>query len=166
MSNNYTQFAVLINLPSYEARVWALELFKQINDCIGNITDGVTKVPKIKDKAMSKIVHQLVLPHADRGTFEFESNDDDVQAGVIIFSDENTNLELVFDTIQAVLQHFRLNDIITMTWANTCSRNVCGEMGGGYAVISRQKIEVGDVHLLASNIKDKWLEQRKKGKRK
>ncbi len=55
---------------------------------------------------------------------------------ITAYGDDGGSLDAVANFLQKFLKKFRADEIVTITWADTCSKPRIGEFGGGAVVIT------------------------------
>jgi hypothetical protein len=156
VSNNYTKFSMIFELPSREKRDWTIDFFKKVNKAVRDSEESEeveksakTKKLTVKPSKIENVIHRLSTAFAGHSTFEFQESHEDGE--IWIYSEECTNLGLVINSIQAVMRHFKLDTIVKFTWAYTCSRPIIDQFGGGFACISRHAKVMRDTYFLVDS---------------
>jgi hypothetical protein len=81
--------------------------------------------------------------------------DDDTEWGnyLWLYSDDSGSVENVLALVQAFLERFRPGQTWSITWAQTCSKPLVGEFGGGWAVVTAERVESGSAWSMAEECK-------------
>lgn len=133
MANNYLQFSTLIKISDITAK-WAKKF-------VGSSEH--LEMLRIQEPDLYDEDDELYLP------FEFDC----VDGGILIYDEESGDAEFAAITIQRILQKeyqffeenvvedpTYANNIVTLSWAATCSRPRPDEFFGGIILISRKEI--------------------------
>lgn len=139
MADYYTQFSIGIRLDTPAEIAWWQKV-KDIQSDDWNNYDGA-------NEGSDAWMAQRKIPIPDGGgeripgcTIELENTDQlSSTTGtpqVWLYTEEGGDLDLVCLMIQIFLKEFKLGDVITLAWAETCSRPRYDAFGGGAVVIT------------------------------
>lgn len=70
----------------------------------------------------------------------------EIQTNVLWLHDACGTFDLNFLTlvVQAFIQKWRPDYIFSVTWATTCTKPLVGEFGGGWVIVTKDKIQTGN----------------------
>ncbi len=127
MSNYFTNFSLLMELPDAAALTYADAIARQAF----SIQQG--------DAAPADFPSEL-LPHTGDWCFEAQSDVLNQRARLWLHSD-NGGIDAVCAFIQHLLQKFALPEVVTFEWSHDCSKPRVDAYGGGAAIITAQAIK-------------------------
>lgn len=130
MADNYLQFSEGIDGLTPAECEW-------IETVLRMDTDDEELLTKLKDElALEGDVDLCCWPG-----FEWKIEPDkDGNHTVWLYGDDYGNLDHVSWFISAFIHKFRPDMIFTLTWAETCSKPLLGEFGGGFLVVGKDDI--------------------------
>lgn len=144
MSDNFVQFCEGIDMSSDEEREWAadhLGIFERVED--DETIDDVEDHPEYAEYSRILDLYQIE-DTGDKSSFEFDWH---VENGVFYLSiDDCGSVDKVTIFMQQYLLKFQPESCLSITWAETCSRSLPGEFGGGGAFITSEEIKWMGAH--------------------
>ena len=127
MADYFTNFSLIVSLPSVEAQTYALELAEQAS----RIQQGDEESEKFPDDLKSVVEDWC-----------FETNEDTAENKPALWlHSSNGGIDAVCSFIQHLLQQFDPQGRVTFEWANDCSKPRTDAYGGGAAIITATKIK-------------------------
>jgi len=129
MSNNYTQFSFAFKVKGLKAKAW-----------IEKTIDKLVKASN--DEKADEEILELFPDWEDYLDVGFRTEMEPAagkknQWELIIFSDENGNVDHAANFTQAILQRFNPKGKVGFQWADTCDKMRLGyQFGGGAAVVT------------------------------
>jgi phosphoribosyl-AMP cyclohydrolase len=157
MSNYYTQFSEALVLKGAKQVKWVrtqlnsdmLERLRMHASQHPIPTDKIT-IPKwAKDIALAEHILNGQDAYFD---WEIEKSDSPGKFNLVLYSEENCDLDAVAVFVQAFLKNFAPDHCFTLSWAATTDKLAVGEFGGGGIFITADKVEYVNTHL--------WLERK------
>lgn len=153
MANSYSAFSVELELLSQEeldqARV-LIDLFRllmteDLSDAdaatLRSLFDSaVGDLPELTGECLFRIETTRSFPYS-----------------LYVWAEESADLLTAVTFIQAFLRMLNRDDIITLTWADWCSKPRPGEFGGGAVVISRTDVRWLDTQDWIDRTHDEML---------
>lgn len=144
MSDNFVQLCEGIDMASDEERVWAVDhlgILARVED--DDTIDDYEDHPEYAEYNRIFGLYQIE-DTGDKSSFEFDYNIEDGVFYVTIDDCGSVDKAAIF--MQQYLLKFQPESCLTMTWAETCSRSLPGEFGGGAAFITAEDIEWMGAH--------------------
>lgn len=136
MANNNTQFCFEITLNSPEEAEW-VETILSLPDTIDN-TGVVEDDGEKKERLLDELI--AIFPEWEEYEclgFDYEiSGADGPQTMCIHDNGGEGNLGFVVDFLQAYMLKFKVKGGVGFDWAETCSRSLPGQFGGGAVVVT------------------------------
>ena len=133
MSDYFTEFSFMCDLPNEEAATNAVELFKQIERLLeGEFdadNDGETPWPEELERFKQ---------------YEFSPGVAIEQEGAGLWIHDDSggpNIEMLTDYLQLVLQKYDPDGTVGFAWSGTASKKLLDAFGGGAVFISAKDIE-------------------------
>lgn len=151
MANNYTLFSVEVVDLTEKEKKWFKEELR------GAEEDEFSTAEQLE--AWLKEHEADDLDQYPEFNWEFEP--DGKKQNLLIFSDENGNLDQVCSLLQRWLKAFHPNESIGVEWAVTCSKMRPGEFGGGAVFITTDKRTYMNSASWLMEARRKWKERKK-----
>jgi hypothetical protein len=127
MADYFTNFSLVLNLPSEAAQAYALEIHHQSSQ--GNLGEDLPK------DFPQELVNQI-----EDWQFEVEADSPADGHGIWLHS-ENGGIDAVCAFIQHLLQKFDPEGRVTFEWSHDCSKPRTDAYGGGAAIVTAQKMK-------------------------
>ena len=127
MADYFTNFSVVVSLPTEEAVKYALNLAEQA----ARIRQGEETIPDFPESLRDVV---------EDWQFETEANNATEGLGIWLHS-MNGGIDAVCAFIQHLLQRYTPDDVAGMEWSNDCSKPRVDAFGGGAAIITARKIK-------------------------
>ena len=127
MADYFTNFSLMLVLPSQAAQTYALDLDTNAR----KIQQGDEPSEKLPDQIQEMI---------EDWCFETDTESADGQFGLWLHSD-NGGIDAVCAFIQHLLQKFDPTERVTFEWSHDCSKPRADAFGGGAAVITAKEIK-------------------------
>jgi hypothetical protein len=138
MADYYTNFSLVIKLPSDAAQEYALELHHQATQ--GNQGD---ELPKDFPKELEPVLEDW--------QFETEADDPAGNHGLWLHSIYG-GIDAVCAFVQHLLQKFDAEGRVTFEWSHDCSKPRTDAYGGGAAIVTAKEIKtMNTAQWLAEN---------------
>jgi len=128
MADYFTNFSLIVPLPTQEAVDYALNLAEQARF----VLQGDESMPDDFPASLKDVVEDW--------RFETVVNDTSEGRGIWLHS-SNGGIDAVCAFIQHLLQRFAPGDHVTLEWSNDCSKPRVDAFGGGAALITARKIK-------------------------
>ena len=123
MADYYTNFSLILSLPTEAAQAYALELYHQAEQ--GHQGDELAPdFPKELEESLED--------------WQFETEADDQEHGIWLHS-MNGGMDAVCAFIQHLLQKFDSQDRVTFEWSHDCSKPRTDAYGGGAAIVTAKR---------------------------
>jgi hypothetical protein len=132
MADYFTNFSLVLSLPTPEAQAYALELASQAG--CGFSGD---QLPEDFPKELASVVEDWC--------FEADADTDEAKPALWLHS-SNGGIDAVCAFIQHLLQKFDPKGCVTFQWSNDCSKPRTDAYGGGAAIITGKKIKTMSTH--------------------
>lgn len=142
MSNNYTQFAIALNVKNVEMVDAAIAFINNLDDYDYQTDDEdatVVERPDCFSEEDTAYMIQCVNDFGDGSSWRNEDNE------LWVYAEESANLELVAFVLQKLLiaeaieGNYKSSGIV-VTWANTCSKPRPDEFSGGACYVTKTAI--------------------------
>jgi len=127
MADYFTNFSLIVPLPTQQAVDYALNLAEQAS----RIQQG-DEIPDEFPESLRNVT--------DDWHFDTDSNDPSNARGLWLHS-SNGGIDAVCAFIQHLLQRFAPGEHVTLEWSNDCSKPRVDAFGGGAALITAGKIK-------------------------
>ncbi len=127
MADFYTEVSTTLDQLTPEEAAW---LARQVD------TKRLARAVKREPKHSRLVLYQQWAEFESLGfVADFESEPDGKQR-LWIHHDESAEVDPICDLIRGFLRRFRPGETYLLEWANTASRPVAGELGGGWVIIT------------------------------
>ena len=137
MADNYLRFSAILPALSSKEQSWVRRL----------LAESASR----KDLARAGIDVDAIDPEMWPGfSWEIEQPSGELW----LYSQDCCDPQHVGQFVRAFLARFRPRECWGLTWAETCSRPIVGEFGGGGIFVTAREIQTFNVH--------EWLRQRQK----
>jgi hypothetical protein len=156
MANNYLQMSESYALNEAQA-AWVQKfmedcwLYEGGQDLDPDSPEGKRFLAMVDPNEESDDLSDLAVRAANHFTLE---RDRDGKASLWIHGDEYVNVDVVTMVLSTMLEETASDDVMTGTWAETCSKPRIGEFGGGWFAVAAKRILFGST----------WDEARKAAK--
>lgn len=139
MANHYTQFSELITDIPREASHWLANVLSfRVDGC----SDASLKSFK-ENMSLNGDVELDTWPLFD---YEVDYPVEGDTGDVWLKSDEHCNLDHVEWFVRELIRRYMPDCVFSLTYAETCSKPRYGEFGGGWMVVSKDKVAYGNTH--------------------
>lgn len=127
MADYFTNFSLIVPLPTEEAVEYALNLAEQASDAyLGE------EIPADFPASLKDVVEDW--------RFDTHSRDPSDGRGLWLHS-SNGGIDAVCAFIQHLLQRFARGSHVTLEWSNDCSKPRVDAFGGGAALVTARRIK-------------------------
>jgi hypothetical protein len=127
MANYFTNFSLVLSLPTEAAQAYALEIHHQAS-CANQGED----LPKDFPQALAGVTEDW--------QFEVEADGSAGAHGIWLHS-ENGGIDAVCSFIQHLLEKFDPEGRVTFEWSHDCSKPRTDAYGGGAAIVTAKEIK-------------------------
>ena len=127
MADYFTNFSVIMSLPTEEAVNYALGLTQQA----ARIQQG-DEIPADFPSSLRDVIEDW--------QFETDRNDSSQGCGIWLHA-TNGGVDAACALIQHLLQRYAPDDVVGMEWSNDCSKPRLDAFGGGAAIITAKTIK-------------------------
>lgn len=122
MSNNYTQFAAIIDDVTQEEAAWASKVLEE---------------PREDDLSPEASLYRKITADAGGSLgFTMEAAGFGEHVSIVLSAEDCGDVEQVATFAQEFLRKFRPGGHFGLEWAETCSRPCVGEFGGGAVFVT------------------------------
>jgi hypothetical protein len=152
MANNYTQFSEEIENITPEEATWVKEFLQT------EAPDRDSHPAEFEDWCDVHSVDPMD-DHAVKYYPYFSWALVNNNTALWLYSDESGDPDAVGEFVQAFLEKFRPEGVFTLTCSMTCSKPRISEFGGGWIVVSADKIKYGNTWTEASKAAEEMLKK-------
>jgi len=160
MANNYLQFCITVPFRARKELTWFEKTMAQLSVAIIIEQQKNTKSQLAKSRETQALLKRFNDEGWDFVDMQFERTKPSASSphsAVTIYAEEVGEAEQVAAVLEAYLQKFHPTDVLTFSWAHTCSKMRSDNFGGGAAVVAATGSKFIDAQNWASDLASKFM---------